>query len=133
MHCINVLAVKAMVALHGVLAESKPFNDGTIKEGGGGNDFNTFLDNAGGDITRWAGVIVGILGIIALLAGVYFLVTGLISQGKKHVSWVVVVLLFVVGGMMAVGGWSTVASIGAGLNETVNSCALPTALGWASF
>ena len=82
---------------------------------------------AGGAQTlqTWGALILFILGCAAIIAGVYKLVTGLVSHGQKQTSWVVVILLILVGGILTVGSalnaWQFVAGTVAGTGfETLN-------------
>lgn len=75
---------------------------------------------AGGAQTlqTWGALILFILGCAAIIAGIYKLVTGLVSHGQKQTSWVVVILLILVGGVLTVGSalnaWQFVAGTVAG-------------------
>ena len=89
--------------------------------GSGYGDVGTMLQNGGQNIEYWASIVVVILGVIALLVAAYMLVTGLISHGKKQTSWVVVILLFVIGGVLMIGGWQVLVNVGGAANSTIQS------------
>lgn len=61
-----------------------------------GNILTSLRNGIGG----WGGIIVGIMGAVALIVAVYKLVTGLISQGQKPTNWLVVILLALVGAIL---------------------------------
>lgn len=88
---------------------------------GGSGDIGSLLNGGGASIEYWASIVVVILGVIALLVGAYMLVSGLISHGKKQTSWVVVILLFVVGGVLLIGGWDTLVNVAGAANSSISS------------
>ena len=100
------------------------FTNGTNTRGEAGTaDVSALLTNGGTSFEQWAAIVVVILGVVALLVGTYMLVSGLISHGKKQTSWIVVILLFVVGGVLLFGGWAGLTGLVGGLNNTVSSWA----------
>lgn len=100
------------INLIGVLAES------------GADQFSitNLLVNAGTSLRQWGSLIVFVAGIVAIIIGVVKLVSGLASHGQKQTSWVVVVLLFIVGGLCTLGGssgaWNFIAGTVAGGGRT---------------
>ena len=103
---------------------------------GGGSEWSVTSLLAGGAQTlqTWGALVLFILGCAAIIAGVYKLVTGLVSHGQKQTSWVVVILLILVGGVLTVGSalnaWKFVAGTVAGtgfqtLNELGTSSTQP--------
>lgn len=110
------------VNLLSILAED--FTGGTNSRGSAGTaDVSALLTNGGTSFEQWAAIVVVILGVVALLVGTYMLVSGLISHGKKQTSWIVVILLFVVGGVLLFGGWAGLTGLVGGLNNTVSNWA----------
>lgn len=95
---------------------------GVLATGGtsGGDQWSVTSLLAGGAQTlqTWGALILFILGCAAIIAGIYKLVTGLVSHGQKQTSWVVVILLILVGGVLTVGSalnaWQFVAGTVAG-------------------
>lgn len=65
---------------------------------------SNFLQQLGNALNGWGAIIIAILGVVAIIAAAYQIVTGLISHGKKQTSWPVVIALLVVGGVfLAIG------------------------------
>lgn len=46
-----------------------------------------------------------ILGDVGVIGGIYMIVTGLISNGKKQTSWPVAIILLLLGMGLAISGW----------------------------
>lgn len=78
--------------------------NGVLLTGGSGWSIENVLKNAG-DMLRNIGVwFLVIVGIIMILVGGVKIAQGLISHGKTQVSWVVNILLIIVGALFCAGG-----------------------------
>lgn len=95
---MNSFTVMSML---GVLAS----NTGANNSSSGTWDVSSLLANGAATLRGWGSYIIIILGIVALIAAAYMIVTGLISHGKKQTSWAVAIILVIVGGMLFAGGW----------------------------
>lgn len=94
---------------------------GVLATGGTSGDqwsVTSLLAGGAQTLQTWGALILFILGCAAIIAGTYKLVTGLVSHGQKQTSWVVVILLILVGGVLTVGSalnaWQFVAGTVAG-------------------
>lgn len=59
--------------------------------------FTSLATNANNIMTNVVPLIVSILGGVAIVGAVYMIVTGLISHGKKQTSWLVAIILLILG------------------------------------
>lgn len=88
---------------------------------------NNFLTKAAEALNGWGSIVVVILGLVAIIAAAYQIVTGLISHGKKQTSWPIVIALLLVGGIFVAIGMSTglagtdVGKIANGVGNEVNT------------
>ena len=86
-------------------------------------DINTFLTNLKSSLELWGNGVIMIIGIVMIIIGGWKIASGLISHGKKQVSWVVAIALIMIGGLMlgaGFGGLKTFADIG---NQTLTNMA----------
>ena len=82
---------------------------------------DTFLTNLNNSMTTWGKLLVTTFGTAMVIAAVYHIAKGLMSQGKGQTNWVMVLLLLFVGGaMMATTGWSLIVSMSEGFRQSVN-------------
>lgn len=102
---------------------------------GDGWTINNFLSKAAEALNGWGSIVVVILGLVAIIAAAYQIVTGLISHGKKQTSWPVVIALLLVGGIFVAIGMSTglagtnVGNIASGVGDEVDSMGKGTYVG----
>ena len=70
-------------------------------------DLGTFLQNATTTLRQWGGYLFVLLGVVAIIIGVYKIVKGLIShgQGGQQVNWLVAIGLILLGGVLIAGGF----------------------------
>lgn len=99
--------------------------------GSGGWDLGTFLEKSQLTLNTWFGLVVLILGIVAILYSIFQITTGLMSHGKKPTNWGVAILLLIVGGVLvgpssfefvkniAKGGQKTISDLGGGVDGTI--------------
>lgn len=82
-------------------------------------DLTSFLTNSTNQLQTWGGLVISLIGVIMIIAGVYQLAKGLMSQGRGQTNWAVVVLLIIVGGAFIAGGWKLVSDIASGGEKTI--------------
>lgn len=64
-----------------------------------------------------------LVGVVLIIVGAVFLGSNLLAKGQPKTPWVIVALMFVVGGVFAFGGLSIFMSVGEASNETVKDIA----------
>ncbi len=82
---------------------------------------NNLLNNVKNALANWGAVIVTIVGLVMVIVAVVQLAKGLIQGQRGQTNWVMVIILFFVGGALAFsGGWSIVQKISDGGSATLN-------------
>lgn len=85
-----------------------------------GWDLRNFLNNSFDTLGEWLGLIVMIIGLVAVFYAIWQIVTGLMSQGKKQTNWGVAIILLIVGGALsATTGFQFVQDIAGGGRSTI--------------
>lgn len=82
-----------------------------------------FLKGLGGAMQTWGALIVFVIGTAMVIASVWFIGKGLMSQGRGQTNWFVTILLLLIGGVfMATGssGWDWLKKVADGANTTIN-------------
>lgn len=97
----------------------------TAASGTEGWTIKNFLSNGAKVLNEWGSLLLVVLGVVALIVAAWQIVTGLISHGKKQISWAIVIILIVVGGIfVTVGGvglaGGTFGLLAQGVGESVN-------------
>ena len=70
-------------------------------------------------VNEAGGGFIAMFGVILIVVGAIFLGSNLLAKGQPKTPWVIVALMFVVGGVFAFGGISMFMSAGQAANETV--------------
>lgn len=70
-------------------------------------------------VTEVGGGFIATFGVILIVVGAVFLGSNLLAKGQPKTPWVIVALMFVIGGVFAFGGISIFMSAGQASNETV--------------
>ena len=70
-------------------------------------------------VTEAGGGFIAMFGVILIVVGAVFLGSNLLAKGQPKTPWVIVALMFVIGGVFAFGGISIFMSAGQASNETV--------------
>ena len=83
-------------------------------------DLSTFLKNATSTVTGWLQLIVILIGIIMIGIAIFKIASGLISHGKKQINWVVNIILLILGGAFAMGGFTWVRDIAKDQKDTID-------------
>ncbi len=82
-------------------------------------DFTSFLNNATSTVTGWLQLLVILAGIILIAVAIFKIASGLMSHGKKQVNWVVNIIMLIVGGALAAGGFTWVRDIAKDQKDTI--------------
>lgn len=86
---------------------------------GAGWDLSSFLVNAQGQVKIWGGSFLTLIGIVGVIWAAFQIVSGLMSHGKKQVSYGTNVILLLVSGALATTGLTLVLDIAAGGQQTI--------------
>lgn len=70
-------------------------------------------------VTEAGGGFIAMFGVILIVVGAVFLGSNLLAKGQPKTPWVIVALMFVIGGVFAFGEISIFMSAGQASNETV--------------
>lgn len=90
--------------------------------GQNGFTIGNFLSAMQKTITNYGKVIVGIIGLVMFLIGVYQIAKNLISHGKAQTNWVITFALLIVGGALAIGSsWELLNKFSKGSSSTIDS------------
>jgi uncharacterized membrane protein len=85
-------------------------------------DITTFLTNATETLKKWGSLFMILLGVILIIVAIVKIASGLISHGKKQVSWAVCIIMLILGGAFVAAGANSfdwVANIAAGGKKTI--------------
>lgn len=77
------------------------------------------FSNTANVVTEAGGGFIAMFGVVLIVVGAVFLGSNLLAKGQPKTPWVIVALMFVVGGVFAFGGVSIFMSAGQASNETV--------------
>lgn len=86
---------------------------------GSGWDLTSFLDNAQNQVSTWGGAFLMLVGIVGVIWAAFQIVSGLMSHGKKQVSYGMNAVLLLISGALATTGLSLVMDIAAGGKKTI--------------
>lgn len=84
-----------------------------------GWDLTSFLNNAQNQIQTWGGAFLTLVGIVGVIWAAFQIVSGLMSHGKKQVSYGTNAILLIVSGALAASGLSLVMNIAQGGQKTI--------------
>lgn len=82
-------------------------------------DLATFLENVSVMLQDLGGLVIMAFGVAMIVVGVVRGAMKLMSEQHAQISWITVGLLVFVGGALMVGGFTLVADIAAGGQETI--------------
>lgn len=82
-------------------------------------DIENFLKGARKSGEKWGGLLIGLIGVIMIIVAVYQIAKGLMTHGKGQTNWAVAILLLIIGGAFAVGGYALVFKIAEGGRKTI--------------
>lgn len=94
-----------------------------MTSGGSGWSIDTFLDTLGDALHKWGALIVFIIGTVMVIASVYFIAKGLLSQGRGQTNWAVTILMLILGGVFmstSLGGWDWLKDVSSGAKQTMD-------------
>ncbi len=95
-----------------------------------GWDIGTLLNNVKTTLQTWGGGLFGVLGVVLIIWAVVILVKNFISKNQQP-EWFKPIIMLIIGGALAIGGWSFVFNIAQGGKKTIDdlgSGATPTLL-----
>lgn len=82
-------------------------------------DLTNFLKNSERQLNVWGGLFLTLIGVAGVIWAATQIVTGLMSHGKKQVSYGVNVLLLIIAGALATTGLTLVMNIAEGGKKTI--------------
>jgi hypothetical protein len=98
-----------------------------LEENDSGNQtISGFLEALGNQIQHWGARIVFVLGGVMMIAGIWFVAKGLMSQGRGQTNWALTIALIVLGGALMAssgGGWNILNVFSNSSQSTLNSLA----------
>ncbi|WP_037853257.1 hypothetical protein [Streptomyces sp. NRRL F-5053] len=85
-------------------------------------DLTSFLENARSQIQLWGGLLLMLVGAVALVWGGVLGVKKLMANpqaANQQAGWGTIALLILAGGALATGGWQLISTIGSGGQQTI--------------
>lgn len=82
-------------------------------------DLVSALENAGEYVKNGGGALLVMMGLAALVWGGVLLLKKLMSGQQNQDSWVKIIMLMIIGGAIAVGGFTLIFEIGSGGKDTI--------------
>lgn len=101
----------------GLLVEG--LNRANYLASGSGWDLTSFLDSSKEQVTQWGGAFLMLVGVVGVIWAAFQIISGLMSNGKKQVSYGTQTILLLVSGALATTGISLVMDIAAGGQKTI--------------
>lgn len=89
-------------------------------------DVEAFLTNSITKLKAWGGLLIILIGVVMMVVAIWKIGSGLISHGKKQVSWAVCIIMLILGGALASFGlsgtnaWAWVQGIAEGGKNTID-------------
>lgn len=88
-------------------------------------DVEQFLINSAAKLKTWGGLLLILIGVVMMICAIWKIASGLISHGKKQVSWAVCIIMLILGGALcsfALGdeAWAWVQGIAQGGKDTID-------------
>lgn len=82
-------------------------------------DLTSFLTNATNQVQTWGGGFLTLVGVVGVIWAAFQIISGLMSQGKKQVSYGTNVILLLVSGALFATGLDLVLEISKGGQQTI--------------
>lgn len=82
-------------------------------------DLTSFLTNATNQVQTWGGGFLTLVGVVGVVWAAFQIISGLMSQGKKQVSYGTNVILLLVSGALFATGIDLVLEISKGGQQTI--------------
>ena len=83
-----------------------------------------FLSGLFGSVANWGSWIVGIIGGVMVIVGIYQIAKGLMSGGKGQTNWAMAILCLLLGGALAASGaWGMLKNFTGAASATADSIA----------
>lgn len=87
--------------------------------GASGWDLTNFLKNSTKQIKTWGGLFLTLVGVVGIVWSAFQIISGLMSHGKKQVSYGTNVVLLLISGALSATGLTLVTSIAEGGKQTI--------------
>lgn len=87
--------------------------------GSGSWDLTNFLTNSTKQIQTWGGLFLTLVGVVGIIWSAFQIISGLMSHGKKQVSYGTQVMLLLISGALSATGLSLVTTIAQGGRKTI--------------
>lgn len=85
-----------------------------------GWDIGTFLQKAKEAMIKWGGYLIMLIGVILIIVAVYQLAKKFIApQSAGPGGWATPIMMLIIGGALAVGGWQFIYNIAQGGKKTI--------------
>lgn len=82
-------------------------------------DLKSFLENGAEYLKTVGGALLVVMGVAAVIWGAVLVIKKLMSGQQNQDNWVKIIMLLIVGGAIAVGGFALVFEIGSGGKKTI--------------
>ena len=83
-----------------------------------------FLSGLFGSVANWGSWIVGIIGGVMVIVGIYQIAKGLMSGGKGQTNWAMAILCLLLGGALAASGaWGMLKNFTGAASQTAGKIA----------
>lgn len=82
-------------------------------------DLTSFLENSTEQIQKWGGLFLTLVGVVGIIWSAFQIISGLMSHGKKQVSYGTQVMLLLISGALSTTGLGLVTSIAQGGEKTI--------------
>lgn len=82
-------------------------------------DLTSFLSNATNQVQTWGGAFLTLVGVVGVVWASFQIISGLMSQGKKQVSYGTNAILLLVSGALVATGIDLVLEISKGGQQTI--------------
>lgn len=82
-------------------------------------DLSSFLTNSTKQVETWGGSFLMLIGVVGIIWSAFQIVTGLMSHGKKQVSYGTNAILLLISGALSATGLTLVTNIAKGGQKTI--------------
>ena len=90
----------------------------------GSQSLSTFIEALFQQLGIWGSWIVGVIGVVMIIVGIYQIAKGIMSGGKGQTNWVMAILCLLLGGALAAGGgWALLGTFTDSSNTTIDKLA----------